>query len=151
MNPPAPVTSALRSGNNRLDRVDGAAERSQDSGSFHRRLNGFANARDDIRCEDRDEIRVLPRTTRPPAAATHPSSDSRCVRLLLVLTMIRRHPFNHFQRRVVPVRLQNDDLIRKPACLPDDICRIVVMVQNGLYGTRSKALSSNGSEWPSPT
>ena len=49
-----------------------------------------------------------------------------------MLTVIRRHLFNHFQRRVVAVRFQNDDLIRKPERLPDDICRIVVMVQNGL-------------------
>ena len=74
MNPAAPVTSALRSGNNRLDRVDGAAERSQDRGSLYRRLNGFANARDDSGANTGTRFEYFLTTTRPPAAATHPST-----------------------------------------------------------------------------
>ena len=145
MNPAAPVTSALRSGNNRLDRVDGAAERSQDRGSLYRRLNGFANARDahPVRRPGRDSSTS---SRRRGLRRRHPSvDDPRCVGLLLVLTVIRRHLFNHFQRRVVAVWFQNDDLVRKAERLTDDICRIVVMMQNGLNQDQIENLSSNRS------
>ena len=149
MNPPAPVTSAVRSVNNRLDGIDRAAERPQDWRSFNYRLNGFASARHDIRREDRDEIRVLPTDDSAPSGRDPTVDRPGRIRLLFVLAVIRRQLLNNFQSRIVSIRLQDDDLVRQPTCLADNIRRVVIVVQNSLIKTKSNDLSSNGTEWPS--